>query len=273
MKGYAMKKQLFNAIGAAVLLAVVVMASGCSKDSPTSALNTPTGTASVNMNISFSKSNAATLMKTVGTDTVGGIQIDSAVVVLARIKFESDSDTVRTAPMQGMMTNDMDYMFRGPFVIHVRDTIGINFANANLPAGTYTGIKFWIHQMINGEMREDSDMRNHRRFILPDSSFAGASITVWGTVVKNGTPTAFKYEFNGEVEFKIAGTFVVANAGGPVNIAMNFNIASFFVNTKTGAMLDPTDMSFANRELIRQAIYAAFGAGRCGRDRGDGRPW
>lgn len=269
------KKYLISMCAVIGMMALAAMNSGCSKDSPTSALNgtSSAGTQSVNMNISFSKTAASTLMKIAGTDTVGGIRIDSAVVVLARIKFDNDVDSMRTFPMGGMMNNDTDYFFKGPYIIHVRDTIGINFANANLPAGTYTSVKFWIHNMIFGEPREDSDMRNHRRFILPDSSFAGSSVTVWGAVTKNGVTTPFTYNFNGEVQFKVKGTFVVAAAGSPVNIALNFNIGSFFVNTKTGAMLDPTDMSFANRELIRQAIYAAFGAGRCGRDRGDGRPF
>lgn len=234
------------------------------------------------MNISFSKSLASGLGKVYGSGVSDSLRIDSAVVVLARIKFESHIDTVSLMPPVGdmpdgpggMMGNDPDsnYSFKGPFVIHVRDTIGINFANANLPAGTYDGIKFRIHNLLRGELREDSDMRNHRPWFMPEDSIAGSSVTVWGAIMKNGVWTPFKYDFNGEVEFKVKGTFVVPEAGASVDIALNFNIGSFFIDTRTGALLDPTNMSMQNRIAIRQAVYAAFGAGRCGRDRGDGRP-
>ncbi|MGE5316108.1 MAG: hypothetical protein ACM3Q4_15550 [Acidobacteriota bacterium] len=272
-----MKKQNVLSLCAAAAFGIAAMVSGCSKsDSPSGA---PNGLQSVNMNISFSKSLSSGLSKAYGTEAADSIRIDSAVVVLARIKFESHIDSVRIdddgmGGMGGGMMghdNDSDYSFKGPFVIHVRDTIGINFANSDLPPGTYDGIKFKIHRLMSGEYREDSDMRHHRNMFWNDSSVAGSSVTVWGSILKNGTWTPFKYDFNGEVEFKIKGNFVVTEAGSPVTIALNFNIARFFVSS-TGALLDPTDTSVQNREQIRKAIYAAFGAGRCGYDRGDGRP-
>jgi hypothetical protein len=245
--------------------------SGCSKDSPSSSNS---GTPLVNMAVSFSKSGASSLSKGYSVDGLTDVRIDSAVVVIDRIKFESDMDTstlmINEHPMDDAQDNN--YTFKGPFVIHVRDTIGINFASADLPAGTYNGVKFKIHNLIAGEPREDSDVRNHHRFILGDTAIAGSSITVWGVVVKNGVSTKFTYNFNGEVEFKIKGSYVVPAAGSAVNFALNFNISAFFVDTKTGALLDPTDTSNANKVLIRQAIYSAFGAGRCGHDRGDGHP-
>ncbi|HLP16716.1 MAG TPA: hypothetical protein VK470_10685, partial [Bacteroidota bacterium] len=254
-----MKKQIMS-LAVIGLVVFGAMISGCSKDSST---NAPSGMSNVNMNISFSRSASSGLGKTYGTEAADSIRIDSAVVVLARIKFESHLDSARYNPIDDDMMHfdsDTDYSFKGPFVIHVRDTIGINFANADLPAGTYDGIKFKIHRLMSGEQREDSDIRNHHRwFWNNDSAIAGSGITVWGSIMKNGVWTPFKYDFNGEVEFKIKGTFVVPETGSPVNIALNFNIGAFFRNTKTGALLDPTDMSMYNRNLIRQAIYAAFG--------------
>lgn len=213
-------------------------------------------------------------MKGYGTLGIDEVRIDSAVVVIDRIKFESHLDSTLGMMNEHPMDDDhdADFSFKGPFVLHVRDTIGINFANADLPAGTYDGIKFKIHSLLRGEKREDSDVRHHRRFILGDSTIAGSSVMVWGVVVKNGVPANFTYNFNGEVEFKIKGSFIVPNAGGSVNIALNFNISAFFLNPTTHALLDPTDTSNANRELIRRAIYTAFGKGKCGHDRGDGHP-
>lgn len=266
-----MRKKIFTMMVSAGIGIGALMNTGCSKDSPSSASTAGSG---VNMAVSFSKITASGLSKGYSTLGIDQVRIDSAVVVFSRIKFESHLDSsmgmMNEHPMDD--SQDLNYSFKGPFVIHVRDTIGVNFANADLPAGTYDGIKFKIHNLISGETREDSDVRHHRGFILGDTALAGSSITVWGVVTKNGVPTAFTYNFNGEVEFKVKGSFVVPSTGAAVNIALNFNISQFFVNTTTGVLLDPTDVSNANRGLIRQAIYNAFGKGKCGHDRGDGHP-
>lgn len=266
-----MKNKFIFSLATIGLAIAAVINFGCSKDSPT---NASASSPIVNLAMSFSQTGTNGLQKGYSTLGIDQVRIDSAVVVIDRIKFESHTDSVVTNSIGGnmMMDRDIDISFSGPFVIHVRDTIGINFASTELPAGTYDGVKFKIHSLINGERREDSDMRNHRHFILGDTTIAGSSVMVWGVVTKNGIPTPFQYNFNGEVEFKVSGNFVVPAAGSPVNIALNFNISSFFVDPKTNALLDPTDTSNANRELIRQAIYTAFGKGKCGHDRGDGHP-
>ncbi|HTP13695.1 MAG TPA: hypothetical protein VMM37_08695, partial [Bacteroidota bacterium] len=244
---------------------------GCDKSSTT---GPSSGLTPVNMAISFSNSSGSGLMKSSGLASTDSIRIDSAVVVIARIKFESHIDTVVVDTVDGHtgdLDEDSNIAFKGPYVIHVRDSVALNFANQVLPAGTYDGIKFKIHRLLRGEPRVDSDDLNHHPRV-DDSSIIGSSISVWGAVLKNGVWTNFAFFFNGEVEFKIKGTFTVAASTSTVNLAINFNMGSWFVNPMTGALLDPTDNSMMNRELIRMAIYRSFGKGRGGHDRGDGHP-
>ncbi len=263
----------FNSKVVAIAVAGIILGlfAGCAKSS----VNGPSSSVTpVNMAISFSKTGTPGLKKTSGTATTDSLRIDSAVVVIARIKFESHVDTVAVDTVDGHtqdLDNDQSIAFKGPFVIHVRDTVGFNFANQVLPQGTYDGIKFKIHRLMDGEQYEDSDEHNHRPR-QKDSSFVGSSITVWGAVLKNGVWTNFTFNFDGEVEFKIKGTFTVAASTSTVSIALNFNMGSWFVNPMMGTLLDPTDTSFQNRELIRRAIYNSFGKGRGGHDRGDGHP-
>ncbi len=254
-----------------VMAGLVALLGGCAKSSVT---GPSSGLTPVNMAISFSTAGTPTLMKSTGIATADSIRIDSAVVVIARIKFESNVDTVKTDTVDGQtedLDSDQSISFKGPFVIHVRDTVAFNFANQTLPAGTYNGIKFKIHRLMEGEPHEDSDDMNHRPH-TNDTSFTGSSITVWGAVLKSGVWTNFTFHFNGEVEFKIKGTFTVAASTSTVNLALNFNMGSWFVNPMNGTLLDPTDVTMMNQELIRMAIYQSFGKGKGGRDRGDGHP-
>ncbi len=257
--------------GTAVCAAVILgMLAGCAKNS---GVNGPVASgAPVNMAISFSQSGTPGLMKASGV--ADSLRIDSAVVVLARIKFESHIDSVIVDTADNH-TEDLDMdaniVFKGPFVIHVRDTVGINFANEVLPAGTYTGIKLEIHRLMRGELFEDSDDR--RMHSMPnDTTVTGSSITVWGAVLKNGVWVNFKYQLDASVEFKIKGRFVVPASTSTVSFALNINMGGWFTNPMTGALLDPTDASFTNALMIRWAILSSFEHGRGGHDRGDGHP-
>jgi len=261
------RKTLLFIAGVAGLTAALL--SGCSKsDNPLAVTDAP-----VNLSVSFSKTGTVTgLQKGLAVDS---LRIDSAIVVLQRIKFESHIDTVSvdttgTAPDD---EREINVTFKGPFVIHVRDTIGIDFANQTLPAGTYDGIKFKIHKLQNGEKHEDSDERNHRTLVSNDSSTRGWSIVVWGSFKKNGVWTPFTLKLDVEVEFKIKGNFVVSNATSSVDIALNFNMGLWFKNPQTGGLLDPTDVTSANRDLFVRAVKTSFGQGRGGHDRNhDGHP-
>ncbi len=260
----------FRFIGG-LLLATIV--SSCMKNSMN--VNGPLpSSAPVSMSVVFSKSGGAGLFKTSGVQAGDSLRIDSAVVILARIKFESNIDSVAVDSTENApddLDRDQSIVFRGPFVIHVQDTVAINFANQVLPAGTYNGIRFKIHRLQDGEQHEDSDDRGNRGS-HNDSSVVGSSITVWGAIERNGVWTSFTFHFDEEIEFKIKGTFTVASSTSSVRIALNFNMSSWFTDVQTGALLDPTDHSEANLERIKRAIFASFGQGLGGRDRGDGHP-
>jgi hypothetical protein len=256
-----------------LLVIGLAMIAGCSKDSTT---GPAAGNTNVNMAISFSKSGISGLMKTTGALGIDSLRIDSAIVVIARVKFEPhlDSAGVDTIGDDYGFPGDSNLVFNGPFLIHIRDTIGIDFASKVLPAGTYDGITLSIHRLLHGEHCEDSDDHDgrHRHGSMNDSAVAGSSIMVWGSVLKNDSWTPFNFNFDGEARIKVKGLFVVPEATSTANIALNFNMGTWFSNPIDGSLLDPTDMSHHNMQLIRLAIYKSFGIGRCGHNRGDGRP-
>jgi len=268
-------KTVYNTTLTVVVLSVLIvgwMITGCVKDSTTGP-----ATASapmVNVAVSFSKSGTVELAKGTGSLFTDSLHIDSAVVVFSRIKFLQHADTVSVDTGDAehdSFDHDESIAFRGPFVVHVHDTVAIDFASHELPAGTYDGITFKIHRLKHGERHEDSD-EHHHHTDLHDSAIAGSSITVWGSVYKDGAWTPFTFMFDGEFEFKIKGDFTVPASASSVNIALNIDMGKWFRNIHDGSLLDPTDLSHENRALIRQAIRFSFGSCRGGHDRGDGHP-
>jgi hypothetical protein len=262
---------VLSGIFASVIVASILIFSGCTKDSVTSPSSSGPN---VNMAVSFSASRSVGVMKTAGALGVDSIRIDSAVVIFSRITFKSHIDSVvidTSGEGIDSLDHDQRFVFKGPFVIHVQDTVVINFANQVLPPGTYDGIVLSTHRLRDGEHHQDCD-KDRRDFVANDSSVVGSSITVWGAVYKNGAWTNFTFNFNDELKVKIKGNFIVPDTTSSVNIALNFNMGSWFTSPLDGSILDPTDVSFGNRQLIRRAIDASFGNGCGGRDRGDGHP-
>ena len=264
-----------NQAAALTLLASLIFVAGCRRSE--NPLGSNNGMQSVNMSVAFSKGGTTSLAKTDGLASTDSLQIDSAIVVFQRIKFEShiDSVVVDTSDHHDAddARDDANVTFKGPFVVHVRDTSSISFANQVLPAGTYDGIKFKIHSIGWGERFEDSDDFNHHPRTISDTSFVGWGIVVWGKVKHNGAWVLFTYRFGGNVEFKMKGNFVVPAATSTINVALRFDMASWFRDPRSGALLDPTDVSVQNRELINWAIRHSFQNGKGGHDNDrDGHP-
>ncbi len=262
-----------RSLGLAILSILIF---GCSKSS--NPLSAPAGTASVTMSVAFTDNGTPVgLSKVSSTDGTDSIRIDSAIVVFDRIKFESNIDTVKidtNANGDGEDNSDSSLIFKGPFIVHIHDTTAIDFANQIVPAGTYTGIKFKVHRMEPGEQGEDSyRFNNMMHSTSSDSAVTNYSLVVWGAIEKNGVWTPFEFKDNQELEFKIQGNFTVNSNTSTLNIALNFNMGSWFVDPMTGGLLDPTDMSDQNMEMIQQAIQLSFHNGRGGRDSNhDGHP-
>jgi len=269
------QKNLFPAtLAVVIVLSVLIvgwMVSGCSKDSTTGPLPSST---MVHMAISFSNSGATGLEKGAVSLFTDSLHIDSAVVVISRIKFlqHAGSESVDTGDAEhDSLEHDESISFRGPFVVHVQDTVGINFANQEVPAGNYDGIKFKIHRLQHDEHHEDSD-EHEGHAVWNDSSVIGSSINVWGSVYKNGAWVPFAFKFDGEFEFKVRGNFTIPASTSSVKIALNIDLGKWFRSPHDGTLLDPTDTSWENLALIRQAIRESFGSCRGGHDRGDGHP-
>jgi len=260
-----------------MLVTLLLYLAGCTKSQDPVGSNS--GLQSVNMSVAFSKSGATGLSKSDGTFSADSLRIDSAIVVFQRIKFESHIDSVLVDTTEDYPGHDSDdgrgesFVFRGPIVVHVRDTTTIDFAQGELPAGTYDGIKFKIHRIGFGEAFEDSDDLNHHPKTKLDSSLPGSSIIVWGAVKKSGVWVPFAFHYNSELEFKLKGNFVVPTATSSLNIVLRFDIGTWFRDPLSGSLLDPTDMSPRNRNLIYRALRQSFQTGRCGHDRNhDGYP-
>jgi hypothetical protein len=224
------------------------------------------------MSVVFSNSGTPAGLEKVSSVTSSGvdsIRIDSAIVVFARIQFESDIDTVTvdttsSIPFININMNDTSLTFTGPFVVHVRDTVAINFASRTLPAGTYTGIKFDIGQLGPGQRFQDSDIFNHIRNSVNDTSATDYSIVVWGAVYKDSAWVPFEFKDNQNLEYKVRGTFTISSPTSAIDIALNFNMGTWFLDPMTGAILDPTSTSMRDIMMIDQAIASSFQQGRCG---------
>lgn len=255
--------------GSIGLLAFALLLAGCSKSTnPVSSSSAP---GNVTMSVSFASTSPTTgLSKASSVYGATSIRIDSAVVVLAGIKFETNIDSVRVdtsddAPLLYINAGDPSVIFRGPFVIHVRDTVAIDFASQTLPAGTYTGIKFAIRRLDRGMQYHDSDHFNGYG-AQPDTSVQNYSIIVWGAIYKDSAWVPFTFRDNQNLEFKVPGTITIPNATTSIKVALNFNMGSWFTDPYTGATLDPTDTTWQNQMIIRQAIRASFGDGHCERE-------
>ncbi|MGO9482092.1 MAG: hypothetical protein ACLP05_09980, partial [Candidatus Kryptoniota bacterium] len=245
---------------------------GCSRT--TNPVSSPSSSGNVTMSAVFSNVGepvgAANGNKTVSSvPAVDSIRIDSAIVVLAGIRFEREIDTVTVDTADGVPTiaafdEDSSITFPGPFVIHVGDTNAINFASRTLPAGTYSGIKFAVLRLGWGDHFFDSRSFNDQDSGMVDSAVMNYSIVVWGAVYKDTAWVPFEFKDNQDLEFAIKGSFAITTPTSSVNIALNFNMGSWFVNPFNGAILDPTNNSWGNYAAIQEAIRLSFGNGRCG---------
>ena len=257
------------------LILISIFVAGCSKTTnPISSSSSTNG--NVTMSVAFSDAGTPVGFRKTGaysissiTSGADSIRIDSAIVVFARIQFESDIDTVTVDTNTGIPFINVDednsnINFRGPFVVHVHDTSAISFASDTLPAGTYTGIKFDIHRLAPGEKFKDSDDFNDMVGSSNDSSTMDFSIVVWGAVYKDSAWVPFEFKDNQNLEFAVKGTFTIPTATSHVDVALNFNMGSWFMNPD-GTLLDPTNTSLRNYIMIQQAIRTSFHEGRCGR--------
>ncbi len=242
---------------------------GCTPNSDPAASTSGTP---VRISLSLGSTDAG-MLKNSFTDAADSLQIDSAVVVFSRIKFTSRIDSVivdSTGEDIGEIERELEVTFRGPFVVHVQPQSVVSFANQRLPAGNYDGITLKVHRLIPGERYDDSHEFNGRGRGALDTLAYGASLLVWGKVLKNGEWVAFKFAFDGELQYKLRGNFVVGD-NGTIDIALRFDPALWFRDVRSGVLLDPTDPSL--RGEIRKAIQRSFMNMRGGRDGNrDGHP-
>lgn len=250
-----------------VLILVSLVFSACSDGF----LSPAKGTAPVSLSATFTtQGTPASLGKGFGILTADSIEIDSAVVVFSHIEFESE---IHESDSVSEFESEMEVTFKGPFVVHVRNSEPVTFTSQILPAATYNSIKLKIHRLSNDDHHYDSDDSQHRYMPSQSTPFVGSSIRVWGRVRNNGVWQAFAFETNMEAMYRIRGTFVVDESIQTIPVTLTFNIGSWFVDRTTGALLDPTDTSSENMLHIHDAIRHSFRSGSCGRDNDrDGRP-
>jgi hypothetical protein len=248
--------------------------SGCTKSSD-NPMNSGSGS-SVTMALGFSnQASGISLGKTSGVLAIDSLRIDSANVVIDKIRLWRNIDSVAVDSTKADDDMDSDstevLMFKGPFVVHVRDSIAVDFASQVIPAGNYTGVSISIRRLMHGERHWDSDDFDGMQPVSSDSLMQTASVVVWGAVKKDSGWVSFMLPLDISTTFKIKGDFTVPEAVSSMRFALNFNMDLLFTNPYTGGFLDPTNP--LDRWWIARALTTLFGHGHCGRQFGSHGHW
>ncbi len=251
-----------------------VILSGCTKSSD----NPMTGGsgAAVTLAASFSKqASGISLSKVSGAASVDSLRVDSLIVVVDKVRLWRNIDSVVVDSTSSDDDMDRDssevLLFKGPFVVHVRDSVAVDFATQVIPAGSYTGVSVSIRHLMRGERHWDSDDFDHMGATPSDSSAQTASVVVWGAVKKDTGWVSFTLPLDISTTFKIKGDFTIPEATSSIQFAFNFDLDLLFTDPMSGGFLDPTNPM--ERMFIGRALRNLFGHGECGRHFGHHGHW
>ena len=168
----------------------------------------------------------------------GTLTIDTAKILITRIKFESQGDT-----------DSMDFE-NGPIVVNLDLSGEVQIVSAaNVPQGVYDHIKFEIHKPNANEDLPDPD------FITGSSGNDRYSIIIIGTYNSNRFVFMSRNTINQSVT--IDPPVEIADSVGVANLTLAVNIANWF-SDGVGGYLDPTDTGASNVAAIENTIRASF---------------
>lgn len=172
------------------------------------------------------------LAKSAAGDTV---TLDSAKVLLKRMKFESTTDE-----------DSADFKI-GPFIVRIDLTGGVtDITTSKIPNGTYDKIKFKIHKPEDDEDIADPDFKTGTS---DDERF---SIVVFGKY--NNVPFVYKSKKDVEQKLDINPPLVVSDSTTSTNATLLVTPAVWFL--KDGQYLNPNAES--DRDDIDDNIKKSF---------------
>lgn len=208
------------------------------------------------------------------TGTGGSVRIDTAQIVLARLKLASntacsattgddadDSDKADTAKADTAHAepspasndeSDCEPVNLGPVLVNLPlDGTTKVILDALVPAGTYTGLRAKL------EAVEDDD-DGASPFLTAHPNFKGVSVRVVGAFTDAGG-TAHPFTFTSDAEAVVRMEFPTPVTVGAAtsNLTIDVNVASWFKDA-SGAVTDPTNS--ANQGAIEKAIRESLRA-------------
>lgn len=207
------------------IMLFVVIVSSCGDSSSKSSIKEGT-------TLSMKADMSLPLGKSAAGDTV---VLDSAKVLLKRMKFESSTDE-----------DSADFKI-GPFIVRIDLTGGVtNITTGKIPNGTYDKIKFKIHKPEDDEDIADPDFKTG---ISDDERF---SIVIFGKY--NNVPFVYKSKKDVEQKMDINPQLVVSDSTTSTNATLLVTPAIWFL--KDGQYLNPNLES--DRDDIDDNIKKSF---------------
>ena len=218
---------------------------------------------------------------TVDAGLVDSIWVDSALIVFSWVKFENhtsddpdDVDIVEGPNSAYSKQEDGDsdehddgmgsrnVFIRGPLGVIVRDTILINIGSGVLPPGLYSTIKMKIHRLTAWDDHESAGRIGGRVTGLESMlASTGSSIMAWGSMSKDGVWQSFVFTFDGNFHVRRHASVLATNATTVVPVAFRVDVRQWFVDPRTGMLLDPHDASLQTRNAFRHAIHLSMYTG------------
>ncbi|MBL7994599.1 hypothetical protein JNM05_04435 [bacterium] len=168
----------------------------------------------------------------------GALTIDTAKILITRIKFEnqgnSDSSEFRT----------------GAIVVNLNLNGAVQTVDAaNIPQGIYDHIKFELHKPNANENIPDPD------FITGSSGNDRYSIIIIGTY--NSSRFVYRSRNTINQSVNIDPALIIADSIGTANLTLAVNITNWF-SDGDGGYLDPTDVNASNVSAIENTIKESF---------------
>lgn len=203
------------------------------------------------------------------TGTGGSVRIDTAQIVLARLKLASntacsattgddaddsdkaDAGSVEPSPASND-ESDCEPVNLGPVLVDLPlDGTTKVILDALVPAGTYTGLRAKLEAV-----EDDDDGANP--FLTAHPNFKGVSVRVVGSFTDAGG-TAHPFTFTSDAEAVVRMEFPTPVTVGAAtsNLTIDVNVASWFKDA-SGAVTDPTNS--ANQGAIERAIRESLRA-------------
>lgn len=168
------------------------------------------------------------------------LSIDTVKIMMKNVELFSGSSGEEEEQ------EDSEEVELGPFVINLNLNGSVNtIALANVPEGTYRGVKFEIHRLNRDEAPLDSE------FIDSTCGEKGYSVIVKGTYF--GNPFIYKSRKSFKQHVFFPNPIPVTN-DGLINVTLTVDPYSWFI--QNGAYIDPADPN--NYSLINDLIKSSF---------------